>query len=98
MLNAYFYHERIRKSVAMFGSLFNNIYVLNKDSSGKVIQTKKVPLSYAPKSKFLERIREHADLDVDQKVALKLPRMSFEILAYTYAPERQLQSLYRERT
>jgi len=91
MLNEYFYHERIRKSVAMFGSLFNNIYVLNKDSNGNVIQTKKVPLSYAPKSKFLDRIREHADLDLDQKVALKLPRMSFEILAYTYAPERQLQ-------
>ena len=93
MLNAYFYHERIRKSVAIFGSLFNNIYVLNKNSAGAVIQTKKVPLSYAPKAKFLERIREHADLDLDQKVALKLPRMSFEILAYTYAPERQLQKM-----
>ena len=91
MLNEYFYHERIRKSVAMFGSLFNNIYILHKNSSGAVINTKKVPLSYAPKSKFLERIREHADLDDDSKVALKLPRMSFEILAYTYAPERQLQ-------
>ena len=91
MLNAYFYHERIRKSVAMFGSLFNNIYVLNKNSAGAIIQTKKVPLSYAPKAKFLERIREHADLDTSNKVALKLPRMSFEILAYTYAPERQLQ-------
>ena len=75
----------------MFGSLFNNIYILHKNSAGAVINTKKVPLSYAPKSKFLERIREHADLDLDQKVALKLPRMSFEILAYTYAPERQLQ-------
>ena len=75
----------------MFGSLFNNIYVLHKNSAGGIINTKKVPLSYAPKSKFLERIREHADLDLDQKVALKLPRMSFEILAYTYAPERQLQ-------
>ena len=75
----------------MFGSLFNNIYILHKNSSGAVINTKKVPLSYAPKSKFLERIREHADLDTENKVALKLPRMSFEILAYTYAPERQLQ-------
>tara|TARA_R100001377_G_scaffold11757_1_gene5919 strand:+ start:1538 stop:2329 length:792 start_codon:yes stop_codon:yes gene_type:complete len=91
MLNAYFYHERIRKSVAMFGSLFNNIYVLHKNSAGAVINTKKIPLSYAPKTKFLERIREHADLDNDNKVALKLPRMSFEILAFTYAPERQLQ-------
>jgi|TARA_R110001592_G_scaffold4540_1_gene25487 hypothetical protein len=93
MLNEYFYHERIRKSVAMFGSLFNNIYILHKNSAGAVINTKKVPLSYAPKSKFLERIREHADLDESNKVALKLPRMSFEILAYTYAPERQLSKI-----
>jgi hypothetical protein len=91
MLNEYFYHERIRKSVAMFGSLFNNIYILHKNSAGAIINTKKVPLSYAPKAKYLERIREHSDLDLDQKVALKLPRMSFEILAFTYAPERQLQ-------
>ena len=91
MLGTYFYHERIRKTVAMFGSLFNNLYVLRKNSSGAVINTQKVPLSYAPKRDFLERIRESPDLDTDTKVAIKLPRMSFEIIGYTYDAQRQLQ-------
>jgi hypothetical protein len=90
MLGIYFYHERIRKSVAMFGSLFNNIFVLRKDASGKVLSTVKVPLSYAPKRDFLERLRENPDLTTDTKVAIKLPRMSFEIIGYQYDTERQL--------
>ena len=91
MFGNYFYHERVRRSVAIFGKVFNDIYVLRKNSAGSVISTVKVPLSYAPKNKFLDRIREQADLASGQRVALKLPRMSFEIVSYTYDPTRQLQ-------
>ena len=91
MFGNYFYHERVRRSVAIFGRVFNDIYVLRKNSAGAVISTVKVPLSYAPKNKFLDRIREQADLASGQRVALKLPRMSFEIVSYTYDPTRQLQ-------
>jgi len=91
MFGNYFYHERVRRSVAIFGKVFNDIYVLRKNSAGAVISTVKVPLSYAPKAKFLDRIREQADLASGQRVALKLPRMSFEIVSYTYDPTRQLQ-------
>lgn len=86
----YFYHERIRKSVAMFGRLFNNLYVIRKNAAGASISQVKVPLSYAPKQKFLERIRENPDLYKDTKVSVKLPRMSFEIITITYDPVRQL--------
>ena len=86
----YFYHERIRKSVAMFGKLFNDIYVIRKNSTGASISQIKVPLTYAPKQKFLERIRENPDLYNDTKVAIKLPRMSFEIISIAYDPARQL--------
>lgn len=91
MLGNHFYHERIRKSVAMFGSLFNNIYVIRKDSSNKVISQARVPLSYAPSTSFLDRLRENPDLDTNTQVAIKLPRMSFEILSYQYDSQRQLQ-------
>lgn len=91
MFGNYFYHERIRKSVAMFGKLFNDIYVLRKNSSGDVISQVKVPLTYAPKQKFLERLAQNPDLYEDQKVAIKLPRMSFEIITINYDPTRQLQ-------
>ena len=79
MFGTHFYHQKVRKCVAIFGALFNNLYVVRKVSSGASISQIKVPLSYAPKEKFLERIRENPDLDNDTKVAIKLPRMSFEI-------------------
>ena len=90
MFGNYYYHQRIRKAVATFGAMFNDIYVLRKDSSGGVISTVKVPLSYGPRSKFLDRIREFPDLQTDTKVAIKLPRLSFEITNISYDPARQL--------
>ena len=93
MLGSHFYHERIRKSVAMFGSLFNNIYVVRKDNTNKVISQARVPLSYAPSSSFLDRLRETPDLLNDTKVAIKLPRMSFEIVSFQYDSQRQLSKV-----
>ncbi len=90
MLGTYFYHEKIRKCVAIFGRLFNNIYVLRKDASGNVISQVKVPLAYAPRRKYLERILESPDLSSDTQVAIKLPRMSFEIVTFLYDTTRQL--------
>jgi hypothetical protein len=93
MFGPHFYHEKTRKCVAAFGKLFNDIYVVRKNSSGGGISQIKVPLSYAPKSKYLDRIRENPDLDTDTKVAIKLPRMSFEITSIAYDTTRQLSKL-----
>ena len=49
------YHELIRKTVVAFGTLFNDLYVYRKNSTGKTIQKMKVPLAYGPKQKFLTR-------------------------------------------
>ena len=90
MFGQYFYHEKIRKCVAIFGRMFNDIYILRKTSTGASTSQVKVPLSYAPKQKYLERIRENPDLYNDTKVAIKLPRMSFEITNFAYDTSRQL--------
>lgn len=90
MFGAYYYHEKIRKCVAMFGRLFNDIYIIRKTSSGAGTSQIKIPLSYAPKRKYLDRIRENEDLYNDTKVAIKLPRMSFEITNIAYDTSRQL--------
>lgn len=90
MFGTHFYHEKTRKAVAAFGRLFNDIYVIRKNSAGAVISQVKVPLAYAPKDKYLDRIRENPDLDTDTQVAIKLPRMSFEITSITYDQTRQL--------
>ena len=90
MFGGHFYHSKTKKAVALFGRLFNNLYVIRKNSSGAVISQVKVPLSYAPKNKFLERVRENPSLTDDTQVAIKLPRMSFEISSIAYDPQRQL--------
>ena len=65
----------MRKSVAVFGTLFNNISVIRQDGSGNVLNQIKVPLAYGPKQKFLARI----DQINEESMAIKLPRMAFEI-------------------
>ncbi len=94
MFGTYFYHEKTRKAVAIFGRLFNNIYILRKNAAGATISTVKLPLAYAPKEKYLERVRENPDLqDGGEKVAIKLPRASFEITGIQYDTTRQLTKL-----
>lgn len=83
MFSGHYYHATIRKMVAVFGTLFNNISVVRKDSAGTVLNITRVPLAYGPKQKFLARLDEQPNLD-DSKIAMKLPRMSFEIVTLTY--------------
>jgi len=90
MFGNYFYHERIKKAVSTFGKMFNDIYILRKSSNSQVATQMKVPLSYGPRAKFLERIREVADIVDNDKVAIKLPRLSFEITGISYDTMRQL--------
>lgn len=91
MLTGHFYHERIRKSVAVFGSLFNDIYIFRKTASGVGQGQMKVPLSYGPRSNFLTRIAEMANgEEAERQLAIRLPRMSFEMLGLNYDPIRKL--------
>ena len=89
MFGDHFYHAAIRRTVAVFGTLFNDINVLRKGNDGTAKNIIKVPLAYGPKQKFLARLDQQADLN-DPKIALKLPRMSFEITSLAYDPERIL--------
>ena len=94
--DSWFYHARIKKSVALFGKIFNNVHIIRKASNGNVISSLTVPLSYGPKRKYLERIRENPDLETDTKVAINLPRMSFEITSINYDSSRQTQKMNRQ--
>ena len=78
MFGGHFYHASIRRFVSAFGSLFNDIRIVRPN--GGIMR---VPLAYGPKEKFLARLDEQVDLD-SPKVAIKLPRMSFEILNIAY--------------
>ena len=45
MLGSTFYHSTIRKYVAVFGTLFNDINIERKNSSGTGVERLKVPLA-----------------------------------------------------
>ena len=91
------YHELIRKTVVAFGTLFNDLYVYRKNSTGKVIQKMKVPLAYGPKQKFLTRIdQDSARSATDPKTtALTLPRIGFEMTTLQYDPARKLNRIQK---
>ena len=87
MFGNYFHHGTIRNLVVAFGSLFNNITVARKDSTGAEKERIKVPLSYANKEKFLRRIRQNPTLE--QNLQMTLPRMSFDFTSLSYDSARK---------
>ena len=91
MLGQTFYHKTIRKYVVLFGTLFNDLNIEKKDSSGNITSRQKVPIAYGPKQKFIQRIRQ--DPNIDRQVAVQLPRMGFEMTSITYDPIRKLNSV-----
>ena len=91
MLGQTFYHQTIRKYVALFGTLFNDINIEKKNSSGVVVSRQKVPIAYGPKQKFLSRIRQ--DPSLTRQVAIQLPRLAFEMTGMNYDPIRKLNSV-----
>ena len=93
MLGQQFYHETIRKIIVAFGTTFNNVQLVRKDNSGNITQSMKVPLAYGPKEKFLVRLR--ADADLSSKVAIKLPRIGFEIQNLAYDGTRKLSRVQK---
>ena len=88
MFGSQFYHQSIRKYVIMFGNMFNDIVVRRLDTNGVSLQAVAVPLAYGPKEKFLVRITQ--DPNLDQQVAIQLPRMGFEMTTLAYDGTRRL--------
>lgn len=86
-----FYNSLFKKYVVIFGTLFNNISIERKNSTGGLEQTFKVPIAYGPREKFLARIEDNPD--ATSLTAIKLPRMAFEISSISYAPNRKLQTI-----
>lgn len=84
----HFYHRITRKLVVGFGTLFNNIRLVRYNKAGTTeIERVTVPLSYMAKEKFYQRITQ--DPNLDRKVQISLPRMSFELTSITYDPLRK---------
>ena len=91
MLGQTYYHETIRKYVAVFGTLFNDINIQRTNSAGVVTEQIKVPIAYEAKDKMLLRVRRGSK--ADESVGISLPRMGFDLNAIIYDPTRKLNTL-----
>ena len=95
MFGTYFYNETIKRCVSVFGTLFNNIDVKKIKSDGTVLTQFRVPISYGPKQKFLDRLAEEPNLSDRNRSAITLPRMAFELTGFEYDTQRQQNKLIR---
>jgi len=95
MFGTYFYNETIKRSVSIFGTLFNNIKIKKTKSDGTVLTEQLVPISYGPKQKWLERINQDPKARDGNIVAMSLPRLAFELSGFEYDGARQQNKLIR---
>lgn len=94
MFGQIFYHQIIRKYVALFGTLFNDIVIERTDTQGNMTSLIKVPITYAPKEKMLARAQQDPNID-RQTATITMPVMSFEMLDPKYDGSRKLPSIGR---
>lgn len=87
LYNSIFYHAITRKTIVAFGSLFSDIKIKRENSDKSETKTIAVPISYAPKEKWLVRIDQ--DPSLENYTYTTLPRMSFEIMSITYDATRK---------
>ena len=93
MLGSTFYHQTIRKYVAAFGTLFNDINIERKNSSGTVIERVKVPLAYGPRQKWILALSDTTDQR--RVLAARLPRIGFSLTGVNYDSVRKLNTVIR---
>lgn len=90
----HFYHRITRKIVVAFGSLFNDIQLVRYNKAGTTeLERMLVPIVYAQKEKFYNRIK--GDPNLLKSIQVSLPRISFEIVGVEYDPTRKQNSLIR---
>ncbi len=71
------YNRIIRKIVVGFGDLFNNITLVRYDSNQVEKERFLIPIAYASKERYVMRLED--DPNLDKKVQMALPRLSFEM-------------------
>ena len=94
MFGNFFNNNSIRKSVTVFGNMFNDIKIVRYDANKKVIQTIPVPITYARKSKMVSlHERDH----ITTKVQSQLPVISFMMTSITYGSDRKTSSINKNK-
>lgn len=87
------YNRAIRKLVVGFGNLFNNITLVRYNPDETEQQRFVVPIAYAGKEKYAQRLA--FDPDLDKKAAMSLPRMSYEMTGLDYDASRKQNTNFK---
>ena len=87
----HFYNQTLRKAVSVFGAVFNNILIKRYNSVAE-----RVPISYGPRQKFLARLEQEER--GAEHIAIKLPRMAFNITDISYDSSIKLNKLNKKFT
>jgi len=82
-----FYNRTIRKLVVGFGNLFNDITLVRYNPDNSEAERFIVPIAYAAKEHYVQRLE--ADYNLDKKVQMTLPRLSFEMTGLRYDASRK---------
>jgi hypothetical protein len=86
------YNRTIRKITTAFGDLFNNITLVRYNTDSTEQERMLVPIEYAAKEMYVRKIL--TDPDLDKKVQITLPRMSYILNGITYdSPKKQNTNL-----
>ena len=82
MFGTFFYNETIKRSISVFGTLFNQIYTSKIQADGTVLAKNLVPISYGPKQKFLLRLQDDLKARDGSVTSITLARMAFELTGF----------------
>ena len=81
------YNRMIRKMTVAFGNLFDNITLVRYNPDESEQERFIVPLDYATKELYVMRLQ--SDPNLDKKIQMALPRMSYEMNGISYEATRK---------
>jgi hypothetical protein len=82
-----FYNRILRKIIVGFGNIFDEITLVRYNPDNSEEERFIVPIAYAAKEKYVQRLQE--DPNLDKKVQMTLPRMSYELNGISYDASRK---------
>jgi hypothetical protein len=94
-----YYNSTIKNLTVAFGNLFTGITIVRTGTGAAsgVTQTVAVPLSYSNKEKWVQRVQEQPNADVES-LYMTLPRLAFQITNLSYNQSLKIPRLNQMAT
>lgn len=77
-LDQYFYHASVRRYVALFGTIFSDLYIKRTSGDGNSEDTIKVPIQYASGNMYL-KAAQSVQIRENKQISRILPSMAYSL-------------------